>query len=458
MSGAQATQFRVTILATALVVAVFVLDVSIPLGFAGGVPYVVPILVCSWSSQRHDIFYVATAGTLLTVVGYVISPHGGDTAVVLANRALGFIAIWSTALLTYRERKAKDALTRSNDRLNAQLAGIQDMHERSEAQAAEAVAMAEDLSEARLRAEEATARAEVEQRRVRSILETVTDAIVTIDAQGRIESFNPAAEKMFGYSADAIVGGNVSILMPNPHRDSHDFYLERFQSEPARIAGTTSEQIAIHQSGETFPIEITIDRMRFGDEVGYIGVLRDITQRKRAEQEIRRLAMTDPLTNLANRHSFEQRFSDALKLARRQGRKVALMLIDLDEFKPVNDTYGHPVGDAVLCEVADKIRAHCRESDTAARLGGDEFAMLYYDASDRDSVMVPAQRLIDSLSEPMPVDGHTVQISASIGVSMFPDDGETPEDLVQIADQALYRAKAEGRRRVCMAEPEESLV
>lgn len=444
---------RIGLLCGFLMAGVFAMDVSIPLGFAGGVPYVFPILICLWSTNRRDIILAAAASSLLTILGYLLSMDGGHPMIVLANRGLALLAIWSVAFMTYQERRTKDALSRSNEAMNVQLASVQDLREIAEVQATDAVALAEDLSAARIEAEEATARAEADELRIRTVLNTVTDAIITIDSVGTIETFNPAAEAMFGYTIDEMVGHNISVLLPEPHRSSHDLYLKRFETEPARIAGTISEQVAINRKGEHFPIEISINRMRLGSEIKYTGVLRDITERKRAEDEIRRLALTDPLTGLANRNSFNQHFSDMIKMARRQERQFALLLLDLDKFKPVNDDFGHPAGDAVLQEVAARIVKHCRETDAAARIGGDEFAVLIYDTPDEASVAEPARRIGESISEPVAVGEHDIEIGVSIGISLFPTDGENQEDLVREADRALYQAKEEGRSQHSFVTP-----
>ncbi len=185
--------------------------------------------------------------------------------------------------------------------------------------------------------------------------------------------------------------------------------------------------------------------MLISGETKFTGVIRDITERRRAEEEIRRLALTDPLTGLANRNQFHQRFKDALALARRQENLVGLMMLDLDKFKPVNDTYGHLVGDALLEKVADELRRCSRDTDTVARLGGDEFAMIIVDPKNDDALGMLAERVIEALSAGISISGHDLQIGASIGIACFPDHGGTPEDLMGRADKALYAAKEAGR-------------
>ncbi len=178
---------------------------------------------------------------------------------------------------------------------------------------------------------------------------------------------------------------------------------------------------------------------------GFITIYTDVTPRKQAEQTIQRLALVDGLTGLANRTSFHQSLLDALPLAERLGHSVALMMLDLDRFKHVNDGYGHPVGDALLQEVARRLLQLFRRSDIVARLGGDEFAILLTSLSDGRNVRRVAQRVVDTLARPMRLDGNDIRTGTSIGISFFPTDDTDPEELIRKADLALYKAKAGGR-------------
>ncbi len=178
---------------------------------------------------------------------------------------------------------------------------------------------------------------------------------------------------------------------------------------------------------------------------GFITIYRDVTEKRQAEQTIHQLALLDGLTGLANRSSFMQQLSAALPMAERQRQSVALMMLDLDRFKNVNDIYGHPVGDALLKEVAGRLRELFRRIDTVARLGGDEFAVILPSLNDRRMVRRIAQRVIDSLARPVMIAGTEIRTGTSIGVSFFPTDDTDPEELIRKADLALYKAKAAGR-------------
>ena len=181
-----------------------------------------------------------------------------------------------------------------------------------------------------------------------------------------------------------------------------------------------------------------------GEKQALIGAMQDITERKRADDKIRRLAMTDSLTGLANRTQFEKRFEQSIKLANRENKSLALMMIDLDKFKAVNDTFGHPVGDELLKAVAKVFTDNARETDVIARLGGDEFAILVIHPDKPESVGFYAQRIIDGLAETFIVQGNAVNIGSSVGISICPQDACEEEGLLKKADAALYESKSNG--------------
>jgi len=342
--------------------------------------------------------------------------------------------------------EAEQSLGDSNVNLHHQLLEVQNLREQAEEQAAEAVGMAETLALATEEAELAKAKAEADEQRTRAIMNTVGDAIITVSSKGLIETFNMGAQTIFGYAPEEIIGRNVSFLMPEPIRSQHDGFLKSFMDgKPAGIIGKTIEQVGQRKNGEHFPIDLSINPMYIGKETSFIGVIKDITERKVAEDEIRRLAMTDSLTGLANRNAFNARFDEAIAQVKRRNTHLALLMIDLDKFKPVNDQYGHPVGDALLIRVADCLRSTCRETDVIARLGGDEFAVILTDLEAPEFAYIPAESIIAALSKPLKALDQTVQIGASIGIAFCPDDASDQETLVVDADNALYAAKEAGR-------------
>lgn len=347
---------------------------------------------------------------------------------------------------TERMVKAEDALLTNSEKLEIQLAELQDLKERADAQASQAVSLAEGMAFAREEADKAKERAAADEQRIRAVVNAVTDAIVVIDAKGVIDSFNPAAEKMFGFGADEVIGRNVKLLMPDHHKEHHDGYLASYlEGQGADVGGKLREFDALRRDGTPFPIELSVRQMLIDGKVMFAGAIRDITERRRAEAQIRRMAMRDSLTGLANRNLFNQRLEEALSMSQREGWLVGLMMLDLDKFKPVNDTYGHPAGDALLQQAAVRMKKHSRETDTVARLGGDEFAIIVVNPDNRDGAIHPAQRIVEELTRPFNVLDHTVQIGTSIGIAFYPDDSDDAESLIQKADLALYAAKNAGR-------------
>lgn len=181
-----------------------------------------------------------------------------------------------------------------------------------------------------------------------------------------------------------------------------------------------------------------------GDIIGILGIYYDITDHKISEDKTRQLAMTDQLTGLSNRHQFLLQATQSLKLAKRENKALALMMLDLDKFKPVNDTFDHLTGDAVLREVARIFKNSTRETDVVARIGGDEFAILLVHPHDVENAGVSAQKIIDAVKIPMTLAGHKIEIGVSIGIAVYPEDGDDLEALIEKADMALYRTKENG--------------
>jgi diguanylate cyclase (GGDEF)-like protein/PAS domain S-box-containing protein len=287
---------------------------------------------------------------------------------------------------------------------------------------------------------------ELESVKSHKIVEMAAEGIVSIDTKGLVLSFNRAAQKIFGYSEQEMIGRNVSVLMPPPHRDHHDEYLMRYlQSGESHVIGKNREVQGLRKDGTTFPMDLAISEVKIGDTHLFTGMVRDISEQKLAIRQIEQLAHYDSLTHLPNRTLFYDRLGQAIMMAKRNKRSIVLMYIDLDGFKQVNDMLGHYGGDLLLVEVAKRLRLCVRESDTLARLGGDEFTVILNDTHEREDMEMLAKKIIESISHLFVLEGRPVNIGVSIGIARYPDDASTSGTLLIVADKAMYAAKASGK-------------
>ncbi len=292
--------------------------------------------------------------------------------------------------------------------------------------------------------------------RFRLISTAATDGIVTMDSEGLIEYWNPAAAKMFGYSEGEVIGQELHNLLA-PSRflaDSHRG-LQRFrETGTGPLMGKPIEVTAVGRTGAEFPVELSISALRIKGQWHALGVIRDISERKRTEDQIRHLADYDFLTDLPNRRLFVDRLNQGLVLAQRYRRSLAVLYLDLDRFKQINDTLGHDVGDGLLVAVAGRLRDCVRGSDTASRLGGDEFGIVLVEVSQPQDAAVVAEKIIGALVEPIRVGKHDIKVSTSIGIAIYPVDGtDDALALIRKADMAMYDAKSAGRNRYAFAGP-----
>lgn len=282
--------------------------------------------------------------------------------------------------------------------------------------------------------------------RLTVILDNAADAIIVINHKGIIESFNHAAEKTFGYSIQEAIGMNVSRLMPSPYRERHDQYLKaRQKTDEARILGKKIEVVGERKNGTIFPIELVVSEVKLEDQTLFTGIVRDITARKRAEEKIFRQAHYDALTDLPNRALFMEHLEYSTRIARKEAHALALIFVDLDRFKWVNDTLGHTAGDKLLQTSAKRLQNSIKEGDRVARLGGDEFTIILEKIKSEEEVAAVAKRILRALNSPFVYEGKTFFISGSLGIALFPKDADTMEDLLKHADEAMYRSKDAGK-------------
>lgn len=367
-----------------------------------------------------------------------------------------------------------------------------------------------------------------------SLLESAADGIVISGPDGRILRVNREAERIFGYSREQLLGAPVEMLIPRRSRSRHrDYRAAYVDSAIPRVMGTISKITGLRSDGSEVPLEITLSSVRLDEQLRVIAVVRDVTERERAEADRRRLlaildatpdmiaiftpdrklcylnpagrellglgpqdpveqhaidallapsaqqliahfdeggrlthvsaiardiserrqyeaqllhrATHDQLTGLANRALFRDRLTQAVYHAERSGRLVALAFIDLDDFKQINDSLGHAAGDALLQEIAARLRRHLRKGDTRARLGGDEFAVILEDLGRPDDALVVVDGLMRELQRPMMLGQREIVVTTSIGISIYPRDAATVDELLVHADAAMYQAKAAGR-------------
>lgn len=272
-----------------------------------------------------------------------------------------------------------------------------------------------------------------------------SEAMLVTDAQGRIITANAAFERITGYTAQETIGRNPRFQSSG--RQDIAFYKSMWVDLLDR--GVWQGEIwNRRRSGEMYAVWQTITAVRddTGKTTHYVSLFSDISVLKAAEERLRHLAYHDPLTGLSNRLLFTNSLNQSIARAERHSSKLAVLFIDLDHFKSINDTFGHASGDALLESVGKRLRDNVRAQDVVARLGGDEFTVLLEDVGSREEISHLASKLIDTIGQPLSIQGRSLLPSASIGIAVFPDDASASEELMQTADAALYRAKAAGRR------------
>ena len=282
--------------------------------------------------------------------------------------------------------------------------------------------------------------------RTQAVLDNVADGVVTAGEGGLIESFNPSAQALFGYTEQEAIGNPFTLMIaPERHAD-----LRGLWSAVPGHAGQTgmpsraTETLGRRRDGSTFAMEIEHSDVMLGDRIVPLAFVRDISERKAYTESLEHQALHDDLTGLANRTLFGEHVVKALAMATRSHGSQAVVVMDLDGFKHVNDSLGHDHGDALLKQVAERLTGALRETDTIARLGGDEFAILPAGVTDLAAAVSVAWKIQQSCKPVFAVHAETVNVSASVGIAMFPEHGNTTAELLQRADAAMYVAKKSG--------------
>lgn len=299
------------------------------------------------------------------------------------------------------------------------------------------LAMVHDISERKRRQEQL--------KLAEQIFANTIEGVVVTGPDEMIQMVNPAFSQITGYSAQEAVGKKPSIMLSQ--MQDKDFYQDMW-TELRRKGFWRGEVWNRRKSGEAYPQWLTITAIK--DDAGltthYVGLFHDITEIKRSQDEISHLAYHDALTGLPNRALFEDRLAQALAQARRHNSLVGVLYLDLDDFKQINDTQGHPVGDKVLKTTARRLSGCVREEDTVARLGGDEFVVIVQgEGQGYTNAVAAVRRMQSAMAQPMKIDGRQLTVGISVGVSLFPQDGADAETLLKNADLALYQAKEKSK-------------
>lgn len=294
---------------------------------------------------------------------------------------------------------------------------------------------------------------ELAQREATTVFESSYEGLMVVNADGLIAKVNPAFVRITGYAPEEVVGRSPRILSSG--RQSAEFYKQMWDA----IAKQDFWQGEIwnrRKSGEIYAelLSISVVRNSTGDVEHYVAVFSDISRLKAHEAELDRIAHYDPLTGVPNRRLLADRLAQAIARTARGDMSLAVCYLDLDGFKQVNDTYGHPGGDQLLVGVTDHLKKILRAEDTLARLGGDEFVLLLTDIASPEECSVVLERVLTATGSPVMVDGHAVSVSASIGVSLYPQDHADADTLLRHADQAMYLAKNSGKNRFHLFDPE----
>jgi diguanylate cyclase (GGDEF)-like protein/PAS domain S-box-containing protein len=313
---------------------------------------------------------------------------------------------------------------------------------------------------AQLKEEQANAAIEAEDERFSHVIDTAFDAVITTDENSMILSWNQQAEEVFGYKKEDVVGLHLlQLILVNKslidvtHALAPMIKQTKFHANRIRL-----EVEGRDKSGRKFPLEMAISCSRIGDMFTLSLFARDITERKQWDEKIHTLAYSDSLTKLPNRQAFKEQVTRAIKLAKRHQRVGAVLYLDLDEFKRINDTLGHDIGDLLLQHVTQRLEGQLRETDliecrfdvkgihrNIARLGGDEFTVLLEDIQRPEVAAAVAKRVQKAIARSYNLNGHEVYVTPSIGIAIFPRDGQDVEELLKNADTAMYHAKAVGK-------------
>jgi diguanylate cyclase (GGDEF)-like protein/PAS domain S-box-containing protein len=293
------------------------------------------------------------------------------------------------------------------------------------------------------------------QAQFQAVTDHANDAIVSTDGQGAIVMWNRSAALVFGYSEAEVMGRPFTELVADRSRSAHDKTLKWVaDGGDHSVLGQSVELVGRRKDGSEFSLELSLSTWTQGEQRYYTGIMRDVTERKRTAERLSYLATHDALTGLPNRTLFADRLDQALARSAWNQRLVAVMFLDLDRFKAINDTLGHDAGDLLIQTVTTRLTGAVREGDTVARQGGDEFTIVLIDMAQTEDVALVAQKILTAMVPPFNLNGHQMLVTFSIGIACYPVDGTDAQTLLKHADTALYQAKARGRNNYQLYSPD----
>ncbi|MFO0752107.1 MAG: diguanylate cyclase [Thermodesulfovibrionales bacterium] len=409
---------------------VFVLDLLTPLGYAEWLGYLVPLLFFPSSARRTYILFLPAVGTLLIVVGFFLSPPGVQPVIAVFNRCLGIGAVWAASLHVLHYRKTEERM-REQERL--------------------LTLTAEKVSRELAReVEKRTAELDAERSFLKGVLMNIPAGVIIAEApSGRLFLGNEQVERIWRHPF--LRSENIESYKEYKgfHPDGRPYEPEEWPLARSILYGeiVCEEEIGILRGTAPRHVRVSSSPVRDKEERVIAGVVifSDITEHKQNEEIIEYQTYHDLLTGLPNRMLFMDRLVLALAQAYRNKRKAAVLSLDIDRFKAINDALGHAGADLVLKEIAVRLRECVRESDTLARTGGDSFAGLLPEISHAEDAAKIAEKAMACLKGPCVVKGNELHVSACIGISIYPDDAENAEEMFKNADTALHYAKVQGR-------------
>ncbi|PAS96545.1 MAG: hypothetical protein CGU28_08440 [Candidatus Dactylopiibacterium carminicum] len=286
----------------------------------------------------------------------------------------------------------------------------------------------------------------------KAIFDTAVDGVITIDPRGTMLSVNPSVTRLFGWMPEEMIGNNVTMLMPEPHHSHHAQYLNSYLGGgPARVIGIGRETTAKRRDGTVFPIRLAVGEVRVDDQIFFVGFIADISEQKRFEELLEREATQDPLTGLANHRQLSILLPRSIGRTYRSGDPMALLFIDLDGFKKVNDSFGHEAGDELLKVIARRLQQLVRGTDLVVRLAGDEFVIVLEGLKRDDDASRLAEKALAEICLPIDLGHNRVRVGASIAVAIYRPGCELSADtLLQKADETMYQVKKDGKGRIAI--------